>query len=119
MRNTTISIAAPKALSASENGAAVDVSAFHGLVDFVLSSSETGGADETSTVKIQHSDNGSTGWADTGVAFAAVTNAAASLQVVTASVDGLKKYVRAVHTLAGSTPNVTSAVLMAGKRNYA
>ena len=118
MQNTPLTIMPPKALTATETATGVDVSAFHGLVDFVLSSSATGGADHTSTVKLQHSDTQGSGYADAGYAFTAVTNAGASTQQITVNVDQLKKYVRGVATLAGTSPTVTSAVVMLGHRNY-
>jgi O-glycosyl hydrolase len=115
MRPTSIiSLRAAAALSATDNGAAVDVSKFTGNGYVVLNSSATGAADNTSNVKIQHSDDGATGWADTGVAFAQVTNVAASFQSLFVSLDQFKKYVRVVNTLAGTTPTVTAAVSMVG-----
>lgn len=111
-----ISLRNAAAISATDNGAGVDVSAFTGNGYVVLNSSATGGADNTSNVKLQHSnDNGATDpWADTGVAFAQVTNAAASFQALLVSLDQFKKYVRVVNTLAGTTPTVTASVSMVG-----
>lgn len=119
MRATVITISAAEALTATKSGADVDVRAFHGLVEFILTSSATGGDGQTSTVTIEHSDDGSTGWTATGVAFDAVDHTGPSTQQVRAHVDQMKRYVRAVTTLGGETPTVTSAVLMAGARNYA
>jgi len=119
MRKTIATLAAPATLDATTNSDAVDVSQFHGLVDFVLTSTATGGEGQTSTVKIQHSDDGSTGWADTGVAFDAVDDAEGSVQSVRVSVDQLKKYVRVVTTLDGTDPTVGTGVLLIGSRNDA
>lgn len=111
---STASLRIPAAITATDNGPAVDVSKFTGNGHIVLNSSATGGAGQTSTVKIQHSDDGSTGWTDSGVSFDPVTNAAASFQSLYVSLDQFKKYVRVVNTLAGSTPTVTASVVLIG-----
>ncbi|WP_441253609.1 hypothetical protein [Bradyrhizobium sp. 613_E4_N2_2] len=111
---TILSLRAAAAITANDNGAAVDVSAYTGNGYLVLNSSATGGAGQTSTVKLQHSDDGSTGWTDTDVTFDAVTNAAASHQVQLVSFDQFKKFVRVVNTLAGTSPTVTAAVEAVG-----
>jgi hypothetical protein len=104
------------ALTASNNGAGVDVSAFEGNGYVTLNSSATGGAGMTSDVKLQHSaDNGSTdAWTDTGVTFSQVTSAGASFQSQFLPLDQFKKYVRVVNTLGGTTPTVTFGVQMSG-----
>ena len=118
MRPTSmIALRASAALTATDNGAAVDVSKFTGNGYVVLNSSATGGAGQTSDVKIQHSDDGATNWTDTGVAFAQVTNAAASFQALYVPLDQFKKFVRVVNTLAGTTPTVTAGVTMIGDQD--
>jgi hypothetical protein len=109
-----IALKVAAAISATDTGAAVDVRSYTGNGYISLISSATGGAGQTSTVKIQDSDDGSTGWADTGVVFTAVDNTAASVQDQYVSLDGFRRYVRAVNTLAGSSPTVTYAVTMRG-----
>lgn len=106
-----------KRITASDNGAATDISEFTGLARFLLNSSAPEGAAQTSDVKIQHSADGSTNWMDAGIAFSQVTTAGgASYQSVMASVDGLHKYVRVVNTLGGSSPAITFAVTMIGRK---
>lgn len=120
MRNTTIALKPPSALTATATGSAIDVSAFHGLCDVIMNSSATGGADHTSTVKLTHCDTSGGTYTDvTNGAFAAVTNAAASCQVLTLNADSLKKYVKVVSTLAGTNPTVTNGVVISAKKNYA
>lgn len=109
-----IALRVAAALTATDNGPAVDVSKFTGNGYAVLNSSPTGAADNTSNVKLQHSDDGATNWTDTGVAFAQVTNAATSFQALFVPLDQFKKYVRVVNTLAGTTPTVTASVSMVG-----
>ena len=112
---SVVSLRNAAAISATDTGAGVKLPSLTGNGYIVLNSSATGGADNTSNVKLQHSDDGATGWADTGVAFAAVTNAAASLQALYVSLDQFKRYVRVVNTLAGTTPTVAYAVSLVGK----
>lgn len=102
------------AISATDTGSAVDIKDFTGNGYISLISSATGGAGQTSTVKIQDSDDGSTGWADTGVSFTAVDNTAASVQDQYLPLDQFRRYVRVVNTLAGSTPTVAYSVVLRG-----
>lgn len=119
MRQTTIALAPPAALTATTTGSAIDVSGFHGLCDMVLNSAATGGAGMTSDVKLTHCDTSGGTYTDvTNGAFAQVTNAAASCQTLILNADSLKKYVKVVHTLAGTNPTVTSGVTISGKKNY-
>lgn len=105
-----------KRITATNTGAAVDVSDFTGNCAFILNSSATEAADNTATVKLTHCDTEGGVYTDTGIAFAAVTNAAASHQELLRSVDGLKKYVKVVNTLAGTSPAVTFSVEIIGKK---
>lgn len=105
--------------AASTNGAAADLVDYTGIVKFALNSgAATGNANATADVKLQHSADGSTGWADvTGLAFTQVTNpGGASHQELLANVDQLKRYVRAVVTLGGTTPAVVCGVTVIGKK---
>lgn len=111
-------ISAPAALAATTNGAAVNIVEFQGVCQVVLTTSATGGSGQTSTVKIQHSDDGSTGWTDTGLAFAATDHTADATLSLTTNVDQYKKFLRAVTTLAGTTPTVTNAVILVGRKDY-
>lgn len=113
-----ISLAAVAALSATNNGPAVDVSGFDGEGRIILDASAVGGtASPSAAVKIQHSDDGVSGWTDSGVAFQNV-GAAASFQTLAAPLKSFKKFVRVVTTLTGTTPTVTRSVLLVGKRTY-
>lgn len=112
-----IALRAAAAITANENGAAVNVADFNGNGYLVLNSSATGGAGQTSDVKLQHSDDGSTNWTDAGVAFAQVTNAGASFQSLYVSLDQFKKFVRVVNTLGGTSPTVTYAVTLVGNKH--
>jgi hypothetical protein len=113
---TFIKLAAPAAIAATTTGTAVEISDLTGNGYAVLNSAATGGAGMTSDVKIQHSDDGSTNWTDSGFAFDQVTNAAASYQAKFISLDQFKKFVRVVNTLAGTTPTVVYAVELVGTK---
>jgi hypothetical protein len=81
----------------------------------VLNSSATEAADNTADVKITHCDTEDGTYTDSGVAFAQVTNAAASHQVLHVSADQFKKYVKVVTDLGGTTPAVTNSVELIAK----
>lgn len=95
----------------------VDISDFTGTALFQLNSSAPEGAAQTSDVKLVHSDTLGGTYTDTGIVFDQVTTAGgASFQTKLRSVDGLKKFVKVVNTLGGSTPAVTFGVTIIGKR---
>lgn len=113
---SVISLAVAASIAATGNGAAVDVGAYHGLCQLVLSAGPTNAG--TDTIKLQHSDDGSTGWTDVaGAAFAAV-GTAASDQSVMFNADRFKKFVRVVDTLVTAT-SVVRSVSLVGKKQYA
>lgn len=112
-----IALRAAAAISATENAAAINIGDFTGNGYLVLNASATGGAGQTADVKLQHSDDGSTNWTDSGFAFAQVTNAAASFQTQYVSLDQFKKFVRVVNTLDGTSPTVTYAVALVGNKH--
>lgn len=115
LRAIQTSILAPAAtVTATGNGSSFDLLNFDGHCQIVLTASATGGAGQTLDVKIQHSANG-TDWTDSGIAFAQVTNAAASVQTLYATIEQFHRYIRVVDTMAGTTPTVARAVVMAAK----
>lgn len=119
MRMTTIALKPSAALSATDTGSAIDVADFHGLCDVILNASATGGADEVADVKLTHCATSSGTYTDVANgAFAQVTNAAASCQKITLNADSLKKYIKVVSTLDGTTPAVTLGVTLSGLKNY-
>lgn len=110
---TALAVAA--SIIATGNGAAVNVGDYHGLAQLVLNSGPTNAG--TDTIKLQHSDDGSTNWTDvTGAAFAAV-GTSASEQTLLINADRLKKFVRVVDTLVTAT-SVVRSVSLVGKKQY-
>ncbi len=90
------------ARSSTATGTGVDVSACKGSIAFILDSA-IGSAGDTLDVTIEHSDASGSGYsAVTGGAFTQVTSAANSQQKLALNADALKKYVRAVGTIAGN-----------------
>ena len=88
-------------------GTGIDVLDYEGVALAVLNASAGTGTTPTLDAKLQHSDDDST-YADvTGGAFAQVTDVAgtAGVQVLKANVSDLKRYVRVVGTITGTTPS--------------
>lgn len=104
-------------VTAAVNGAAFDLRPYDGEVKLVLSSAAGTGTNPTLDVKIQHSDDGATGWADTGTSFAQVTNAAGgSYQVLNVTAEKFKRYIRTVDAVGGTTPSFARGVHIVGSR---
>ncbi|HKY46142.1 MAG TPA: hypothetical protein VJM50_23830 [Pyrinomonadaceae bacterium] len=110
-----VALATPEAVTATSNEGAVLVNKYSGEARLTLSSSG-GGASTTMDVKIQHSDDGSTGWTDSGVAFQRVENTAYT-QSIGVNVDRFKKYIRVAQTVAGTTPSFVRSVLLVAKED--
>jgi len=106
------------AVTATANGAGVDVSDFAGPVKFTLDSSAGGGGDHTLDAKLQESDDNVTFTDVVGGAFTQVTNAAAAFETLTINGDGLKQYVRGVDTIAGTSPTFSRSLSMIGQKLY-
>lgn len=117
MRGVSVTVLAVAAsITATGNGAAVDVGDYQGIAQLVLNAGPTNAG--TDTIKLQHSADGSTNWEDvTGAAFTAV-GTSASAQTVLINSDKLRKYVRVVDTLAGAT-SIVRGVSLVGRKQYA
>jgi len=109
----TLAIAA--SITATTNGAAVNVGDYQGIALLTINSGPTNAG--TNTVKLQHSDDGSTGWADTGDQFTAVTTSGLQESIMV-NADKFKKFVRVVDTMAGAT-SVVRSVSLVGRKKYA
>lgn len=113
---STLALAVAATVTATGNGAAVNAGDYQSFAILALNTGATNAG--TSTVKLQHSDDGSTNWADTGDTFAA-TGTTASYQEIKINADKLKKFVRVVDTLAGGANSVTRSVTLVGRKKYA
>lgn len=109
------SLAAATLVNANANRAAFDLLNYDGDLRLVLDSTATDASGETLDVSIEHADASTGPWTSSGVAFAQVTNAAASYQVVAAKAEQFKRYIRVVDTVAGSSPTASRAVSLIGK----
>ncbi|MFM1688151.1 hypothetical protein ACJ7VZ_06470 [Aeromonas salmonicida] len=109
-------LAVSASITASGNGTAVSVSDYQGICQLIMNSGPTNAG--TNTVKLQHSDDGSTNWVDVpNGAFPAVGTTAAAPSI-TMNADALKKFVRVVDTLAGGANAVVRGVSLVGRKQY-
>lgn len=108
-----IQVLAPARKTASENGASTDMQQYVGDVKVILSSSAGGGTAPTLDVKLQDSDDGTTFADISGAAFTQVT-ASASTQAITLNIDAVKRYIRGVTTITGTSPTFDMALVAVG-----
>lgn len=107
-------VLAPARKTASENGSAIDLQQYFGDYKVVLSTSAGGGTSPTLDVKLQDSDDASTFADISGAAFTQVTSAAASTQSVDLDANAVKRYIRAVTTITGTSPTFDMALVGVG-----
>lgn len=101
------------AVGATANGAAVDGGAATsngGIAHLHVTAAS--GTTPTLDVTIEHSVNGSSSWS-TLATFTQVTTSTASERVVVAAGTSVRRYLRAVVTIAGTSPSYTVAVAFA------
>jgi hypothetical protein len=107
--STLHNLAPTAARTTTGQGAAVDVRDLEGPWALLLDAAAGTGTAPTLDVKLQDSDDGSTGWGDVaGVAFAQVAAVASRQRIV--CVTNTKRYVRAAWTIGGTTPSFTFSV---------
>lgn len=105
------------ARTSTANGGAVDVRKYDGIALFTHQSAAGTGTTPTLGVKLQDSADGSTGWADIpGATFAQVTDAADTTELIQVNLGNVKRYIRAVATIGGTTPSFTGGVSMIAER---
>lgn len=109
-------LAAAARRTSSLTGTGIDVLTYEGVALVVLNASAGTGTNPTLDVKLQHSDDDSTYEDVTGGAFTQVTDVAGSagVQVKRINVSDLKRYVRAIGTIAGTTPSFDFGVEFVG-----
>lgn len=106
-------LAAPATVTASGNGSAVNVQDYIGLCLLHLNGIGTAG---TTTVSLQHSDDGSTNWTDVpNTAFGAI-GTAAKAETIMFNADRFKKFVRVKDVSGGTTPSATRGVTLVGNK---
>lgn len=98
------------AVTATGNGAAIDVRQLSGIGAVVLDAAAGTGTTPTCAMVIQDSPDGSTGWAPiSGAAFTGLTTAA-SQQKIGVNWNACRGWVRAAYTIGGTTPSYTLSV---------
>jgi hypothetical protein len=113
---STFSVAALAALTATGNGAAVDVGEMHGKARAILSFTQPGGTTPTWDFRLEHSADGSTGW-ETLASFAQLTGATvAGLQSIEVDMDRARRFVRLARTGGGTSPTVTAGLALVGTK---
>lgn len=107
-----VNVAPAAAVTTNTNSTGIDLRAYDGEIELILNAAAAaGGGSNTLDVKIQESDDNST-FADAGVAFTQVTSGGASFQRIRATAKQFKRYIRAVSTVAGTTPSCVRSVSM-------
>lgn len=116
--NALVELIPAQAATSTVTGSAVDVQDYRGKVKVILATSIGGGTTPTLNVKLQDSADGSTGWADiSGATFTEVTDSADATESIGVVLDSSKRYIRAVGTIAGTSPTYSFAVVMVGATN--
>jgi hypothetical protein len=106
------------AITADGNGTGVDLLAYEGDICIIMNSAAgTGNPDNTLDVKIQHSDDNSSFSDVTSGAFTQVTTAA-SVQKMVLNSDSLKRYIRAVKDVGGTTPSFIAGIVGVAVKKY-
>lgn len=105
--------------SASANSAAADVALAEGSAIAVLDVKAVSGTSPTLDCKFQSSADGSTGWADIPGAAATQVTTVSGIQKIPLDIQAEKRYIRAVLTLAGTSPVYGVSVSLIYQKKYA
>ena len=109
---TALSVLAPADRTSTANGTGVDVKDYNGIGHLILTSAAGTGSNPTLDVHVEDSADNSSFADVAGMAFTQVTNAAASLQSMAVNMDAVRRYVRAVVTIGGSSPHFICACVL-------
>ena len=114
---SVLSLLDPAGRDTTANGSAVDILNYEGQAAAILQSAAGTGTDPTLDVKLQDSADGSTDWQDiTGAVFTQITDAAVSTEVIKFNASAVRRFVRAVATIGGTTPSFICAASFVGKK---
>lgn|SRR3990167_1624923 len=109
--NTTpVQLLVPATRTSTANGTGVDIRDYTGRIEVTLDVGAVSGTTPTLDIKIQESDTSGGTYTDiAGAAFTQVTasNVIASIGV---DIDAVKRYIRAVATIAGTSPSFACGV---------
>ena len=101
--------------TADANGAGADLQGYQGVLKIVLDSGAGGGTTPTLDVKIQDSTDNSSFTDVVGKTFAQVTTIA-SLQSLGIDTRAVRRYIRAVIAITGTSPTFGLAVAVVGQK---
>jgi len=104
------------ALTETTTGTGIDIAAYDGTGMFILHSAAGTGTTPTMNVKLQHCDTVDGTYADiTGATFTEVDDTeGGAIEAIYVDLSAAKRYIRAVATIAGTTPSFTCGVTFAG-----
>ncbi|HPF35445.1 MAG TPA: hypothetical protein PLH84_08485 [Candidatus Krumholzibacteria bacterium] len=113
---TGVELAPAASRTSTLTGTGIDVLEYEGVALVLLNASAGTGTSPTLDVKLQHSDDDSTYEDVTSGTFSQVTDAAetAGVKVMKLNVSDLKRYLRIVGTIAGTTPSFDFGVEFVG-----
>jgi hypothetical protein len=115
---TIVSLADVAARTSTLTGSAIDLRDYVGNAAIMQYSAGGTGTTPTLAGKVQDSDDGSTGWADiAGATFTQVTTSV-STQEITVNCDQVKRFIRYVGTIGGTTPSFTFGVGMLAVKQH-
>lgn len=113
---TGVELAPAASRTSTLTGTGIDVLEYEGVALVLLNASAGTGTSPTLDVKLQHSGDDSTYEDVTSGTFSQVTDAAetAGVKVMKLNVSDLKRYLRIVGTIAGTTPSFDFGVEFVG-----
>jgi hypothetical protein len=111
---TAVSLAVAGAITTTGNQTGVDILNFDGHGMVILNSAAGTGTTPTLDVKLQDSADNSSFADVSGAAFTQVTGAA-SFQTIDVDLSAIRRYVRVVDTVSGTTPSFARSVSLVGR----
>ena len=101
----------PAVITSTTNGSAVDTLGYHdGMVEILAGTIDVSSGNETYAFSVEHSDDGSTGWTAVSGLTNTVTANNQTKEIRLAELNlTLKRYLRVVATLGGTTPSFAGA----------
>lgn len=112
-----IEMVAPGRITATANGAAVNVRDYVGKGKLTLATGAGGGTTPTYDAKVQESADGSTGWTDvSGAAFTQVTGAADATESIGLDFNAMKAFLRIVETITGTNPTFDRSITLTARK---
>lgn len=107
-------VKAPGAVTSNTNGTGVDIRDHEDSVCIILASAAGTGTSPTLDVKVQDSADNSTFADVSGLTFTQITSAAASYQKLTVKTRAVRRYIRLVYTVGGTSPSFILASSLVG-----